>query len=223
MIDGSSIEGFTRIHESDQYLYPDLDTYTVFPWRSQQGKVARLICDVYNPNGTPFVGDPRGVLKRTLKRASELGYEFNVGPELEFFLFETDDRGKPTTRTGDDAGYFDLGPLDHGESTRREITVALEAMGFEIEASHHEVAAGQHEIDFKYAEALKAADNIMTFKMAVKILAQKNGLHATFMPKPVFGIAGTACTPTCPSSKTAKISSMTKTAKESFLRKPTAL
>ena len=190
MIDGSSIEGFTRIHESDQYLYPDLDTFTILPWRPQHGKVARLICDVYNPDGTPFVGDPRGVLKRALKKASDMGYSFNVGPECEFFLFETDETGAPTTKTGDAAGYFDLGPLDHGESTRREICFALEAMGFEIEASHHEVAAGQHEIDFKYADALTAADNIMTFKLAVKTLAQKNGLHATFMPKPIFGING---------------------------------
>ncbi|NLV51075.1 MAG: type I glutamate--ammonia ligase [Clostridiales bacterium] len=190
MIDGSSIEGFTRIQESDQYLYPDLDTFAVLPWRPQSGRVARLMCDVYNPNGTPFVGDPRYVLKRSIEKASALGYDFNVGPELEFFLFETDERGRPTNRTGDEAGYFDLGPLDHGESTRREICFALEAMGFEIEASHHEVAAGQHEIDFKYAEALKTADNIMTFKMAVKTLAQKNGMHATFMPKPVYGING---------------------------------
>ena len=191
MFDGSSIEGFTRINESDQYLYPDLDTFVVFPWRPQQGKVARLICDVYNPNGTPFDGDPRGVLKRVLKKAEAMGYDsFCVGPEAEFFLFQTDEEGKPTTKTNDEAGYFDLGPLDHGESTRREICLALEQMGFEIEASHHEVAAGQHEIDFKYTEALKAADNIMTFKLAVKTLAQKNGLHATFMPKPIFGING---------------------------------
>jgi glutamine synthetase len=190
MIDGSSIEGFTRIHESDQYLYPDLDTFSILPWRPQHGKVARLICDVYNPDGTPFVGDPRGVLKRVLKRAADMGYSFNVGPECEFFLFETDENGKPTTKTGDEAGYFDLGPLDHGESTRREICLALEAMGFEIEASHHEVAAGQHEIDFKYADALTAADDIMTFKLTVKTLAQRNGLHATFMPKPIFGING---------------------------------
>ncbi len=190
MIDGSSIEGFTRIHESDQYLYPDLDSFTVLPWRPQYGKVARLICDVYNPDGTPFVGDPRGVLKKALKRASDMGYSFNVGPECEFFLFETDEEGRPTTKTGDEAGYFDLGPLDHGEGTRREICLNLEAMGFEIEASHHEVAAGQHEIDFKYDEALRAADKIMTFKLAVKTVAQKNGLHATFMPKPVFGING---------------------------------
>ena len=191
MFDGSSIEGFTRIHESDQYLYPDLDSFVVFPWRPQHGKVARLICDVHNPDGTPFVGDPRGVLKRVLKRAADMGYEaFNVGPEAEFFLFQTDEEGKPTTKTNDEAGYFDLGPLDHGEGTRREICLALEQMGYEIEASHHEVAEGQHEIDFKYADALKAADNIMTFKLAVKTLAQKNGLHATFMPKPIYGING---------------------------------
>ncbi len=190
MIDGSSIEGFVRIHESDQYLYPDLDSFTILPWRPQYGKVARLICDVYNPDGTPFVGDPRGVLKKMLKKAADMGYSFNVGPECEFFLFETDDEGRPTTKTGDEAGYFDLGPLDHGEGTRREICLNLEAMGFEIEASHHEVARGQHEIDFKYDEALRAADKIMTFKLAVKTVAQKNGLHATFMPKPIFGING---------------------------------
>ena len=182
MIDGSSIEGFTRIHESDQYLYPDLDSFAVFPWRP--------ICDVYNPNGTPFVGDPRHVLKAALERAAEMGYTFNVGPECEFFLFEVDADGKPTSKTGDEAGYFDLGPVDHGETTRRDICLALEEMGFEIEASHHEVAAGQHEIDFKYADALTAADNIMTFRMVVKTLAQHNGLHATFMPKPIFGING---------------------------------
>ena len=191
MFDGSSIEGFVRIDESDQYLYPDLNSFVIFPWRPQHGKVARLICDVYNPDGTPFVGDPRGVLKRVLKKAAEMGYDaFNVGPEAEFFLFQTDDEGKPTTQTNDEAGYFDLGPLDHGEGTRREICMALEQMGFEIEASHHEVAEGQHEIDFKYEDALHTADNIMTFKLAVKTLAQKNGLHATFMPKPIFGING---------------------------------
>ena len=190
MIDGSSIEGFVRIQESDQYLYPDLSSFQVLPWRPQYGKVARLICDVHNPDGTPFVGDPRGVLQRVLKKAADLGYAFNVGPECEFFLFQTDGDGKPTTQTNDEAGYFDLGPLDHGEGTRREICLALEAMGFEIEASHHEVAAGQHEIDFKYGEALSSADNIMTFKLAVKTLAQKNGLHATFMPKPIYGVNG---------------------------------
>ena len=190
MIDGSSIEGFTRIHESDQYLHPDLDTFVILPWRPQHERVARLICDVYNPDGTPFVGDPRHVLKNVLDKAAKLGYTFNVGPECEFFLFDTDEHGRPTTQTSDEAVYFDLGPLDHGEGTRREICIALEAMGFEIEASHHEVAAGQHEIDFKYADALTAADNIMTFKLAVKTIAQRNGLHATFMPKPIFGMNG---------------------------------
>lgn len=190
MIDGSSIEGFTRIHESDQYLYPDPNSFTLLPWQTQSGKAARLICDVHNPDGTPFIGDPRYVLKQALARAADMGYTFNVGPECEFFLFETDDKGRPTNKTGDEAGYFDLGPVDHGETTRRDICIALEKMGFEIEASHHEVAAGQHEIDFKYADALTAADNIETFRMVVKTIAQANGLHATFMPKPVFGING---------------------------------
>ena len=191
MFDGSSIEGFTRINESDQCLYPDLNSFTIFPWRPSQGKVARLICDVYNPDGTPFVGDPRGVLRRVLCRAQDMGFDtFNIGPELEFFLFETDEMGRATTITRDEAGYFDLGPLDHGESTRREVCMNLEEMGFEIEASHHECAIGQHEIDFKYVDAMDGADKIMTLKLAVKTLAQKNGLHATFMPKPVYGVAG---------------------------------
>jgi glutamine synthetase len=191
MFDGSSIEGFVRIDESDQYLYPDLNSFVVFPWQPQYCKVARLICDVYNTDGTPFVGDPRGVLKRALKKAADMGYDaFNVGPECEFFLFKTDDEGKPTMKTNDEAGYFDLGPVDHGEGTRREICLALEKMGYEIEASHHECAMGQHEIDFKYTGALHAADNIMTFKLAVKTMAQRNGLHATFMPKPIQGQAG---------------------------------
>ena len=191
MFDGSSIEGFTRINESDQYLRPDLNSFVIFPWRPTLGKVARLVCDVYNTDGTPFIGDPRGCLHRALKKARDMGFDdFNVGPECEFFLFKTDEHGNPTTETNDEAGYFDLGPLDHGESTRREICLALEEMGFEIEASHHEVAAGQHEIDFKYEDAMHAADNIMTFKLTVKTIAQKNGLHATFMPKPIFGVAG---------------------------------
>lgn len=190
MIDGSSIEGFVRINESDQYLWPDLNSFTILPWRPQTGKVARLICDVRNPDGSAFPGDPRTVLKKALKKASDMGYSFNVGPECEFFLFQTDEKGNPTTTTSDEASYFDLGPLDHGEGTRREICLDLEQMGFEIETSHHEVAQGQHEIDFKYADALTTADNIMTFKLTVKTIAQKNGLHATFMPKPVFGING---------------------------------
>ena len=191
MFDGSSIEGYTRINESDQCLYPDLDSFAIFPWRPSHGKVARLICDVYNPDGTPFVGDPRGVLRRVLRQAKDMGFDvFNIGPELEFFLFETDSQGHATTVTRDEAGYFDLGPLDHGESTRREICMNLESMGFEIEASHHECAVSQHEIDFKYADAMDGADKIMTFKLAVKTLAQRNGLHATFMPKPIYGVAG---------------------------------
>ena len=190
MMDGSSIAGFVRVEESDQYLWPDLDTFAILPWRPQYGKVARLICDVHDPDGTAFAGDPRGVLKRVLDRAEALGFTCNVGAELEFFLFQTDEDGRPTTRTSDEAGYFDLGPLDHGEGTRREVCLNLEQMGLVVEASHHEVAAGQHEIDLQYTDALRAADNIMTFKLAVKTLAQKNGLHATFMPKPVSGAAG---------------------------------
>ncbi|MDR3048297.1 MAG: type I glutamate--ammonia ligase [Elusimicrobiota bacterium] len=190
MFDGSSIEGFTRIEESDMYLYPDLDTFTIFPWRPQDGKVARLICDVYTAENKPFTGCPRNALKRVLKEAADLGYSFNVGPECEFFFFLNDENGKPTINTQDEAGYFDLAPIDLGENARREICLVLEKMGFEIEASHHEVARGQHEIDFKYANALKAADNINTFKMVVKTIAQKHGLHATFMPKPIFGING---------------------------------
>ena len=190
MIDGSSIEGFTRIHESDQYLRPDLDTFAILPWMPSTRKTARLICNVYNPDGTPFVGDPRYVLRRALDKAEKLGFTFNVGPEMEFFLFEADERGLPTSRTADAASYFDMAPIDHGGDVRREICLMLEEMGFEIEASHHEVAEGQHEIDFKYTDALTAADNISTFRMAVKTIAQSRGLHATFMPKPVFGING---------------------------------
>lgn len=191
MFDGSCIEGFTRVNESDQRLYPDLNTFAVYPWRTGRGLVARLICDVYNPDATPFIGDPRGVLRRAIKRCKAMGFDsLNIGPELEFFLFETDAEGRATTKTGDEVGYFDLGPLDYGESTRREICSHLEQMGFEIEGSHHELAGGQHEIDFKYTEALDSADKIMTFKLVVKSVAQKNGLHATFMPKPIYGAAG---------------------------------
>ena len=190
MFDGSSIEGFVRIEESDMYLRPDYDTFAIFPWRPQQGRVARLICDVYKPDGNPFEGDPRYVLKKALKEAADMGFTFNVGPECEFFLFQTDEQGHPTTNTFDTASYFDLGPVDIGENVRRDICLNLEEMGFEIEASHHEVAIAQHEIDFKYSDALSAADNIMTFKMVVKTIAQRHGLCATFMPKPIYGIAG---------------------------------
>ncbi|NLL76886.1 MAG: type I glutamate--ammonia ligase [Clostridiales bacterium] len=190
MFDGSSIEGFVRIEESDMYLYPDYNSFQVFPWRPQQGKVARLICDVYRPNGEPFEGDPRYILKRAVKEADKLGYRFEVGPECEFFLFHTDENALPTTITHEQAGYFDLGPVDFGENARRDMVLTLEEMGFIIEASHHEVAPAQHEIDFKYDEALKTADNIMTFKLAVKTIAKRHGLHATFMPKPKHGING---------------------------------
>ena len=190
MFDGSSIEGFVRIEESDMYLHPDLSTMEIFPWRPQQGKVARLICDVYRPNGMPFEGDPRYILKRAIKEAEDLGYRFEVGPECEFFLFHTDENLMPTTLTHEKAGYFDLGPLDLGENARRDMVLTLEDMGFIVEASHHEVAPAQHEIDFQYDEALATADNIMTFKLAVKTIAKRHGLHATFMPKPKFGVNG---------------------------------
>lgn len=190
MFDGSSIEGFARIEESDMYLKPDLDTFVIYPWRPQTGKVARFICDVYTPAGEPFDGDPRGILKKQMEEAKKLGYEFNVGNECEFFLFQTDENGRPTTKTNDEAGYFDLDPIDMGTDARRDICLTLEQMGFEIEASHHEVAEGQHEIDFKYADALTTADNVVTFRLAVKTIAKKYGLHATFIPKPIFGING---------------------------------
>lgn len=191
MFDGSSIEGFVRIEESDMYLYPDLDTWVIFPWTAEKGKVARLICDIYNADGTPFEGDPRNNLKRVLKQMEELGYtNFNLGPEPEFFLFKVDENGKPTLELNDNGGYFDLAPTDLGENCRRDIVLELEEMGFEVEASHHEVAPGQHEIDFKYASALKACDDIQTFKLVVKTIARKHGLHATFMPKPLFGVSG---------------------------------
>ncbi|MBS4172613.1 type I glutamate--ammonia ligase [Bacillus sp. FJAT-49736] len=191
MFDGSSIEGFVRIEESDMYLYPDLDTWVVFPWTAEKGKVARLICDIYNPDGTPFEGDPRNNLKRVLKEMEELGFtDFNLGPEPEFFLFKLDQNGEPTLELNDNGGYFDLAPTDLGENCRRDIVLELEEMGFEVEASHHEVAPGQHEIDFKYADAIKACDDIQTFKLVVKTIARKHGLHATFMPKPLFGVAG---------------------------------
>lgn len=191
MFDGSSVEGFVRIEESDMYLYPDYDTFMVFPWYQDSCKVARLICDVYTPDGKPFAGDPRGLLKRVIAEAKDMGFDqFNIGPECEFFLFNYDDEGHPTTETRDRGAYFELGPTDLGEAVRRDMCLALEDMGYEIEASHHENANGQHEIDFKYADALSAADNIVTFKLAVKTIAHKHNMYATFMPKPVFGKAG---------------------------------
>ncbi|MGT2923812.1 type I glutamate--ammonia ligase [Streptococcus caviae] len=191
MFDGSSIEGFVRINESDMYLYPDLDTWTVFPWGDENGAVAGLICDIYTAEGEPFAGDPRGNLKKALRHMEKLGFQsFNLGPEPEFFLFKMDEFGNPTTEVNDKGGYFDLAPTDLADNTRREIVNVLTKMGFEVEASHHEVAIGQHEIDFKYADVLTACDKIQLFKLVVKTIARKHGLYATFMAKPKFGING---------------------------------
>jgi len=187
--DGSSIEGFARIEESDMLLKPDLATYVVLPWRPTDGKVARFVCDVYTYGNKPFEGDPRYILKKTLAEAAKLGYTFNTGPECEFFLFKLFNE-KPSTQFQDTGGYFDLAPSDAAEDVRREIILALIQMGFEIEASHHEVAASQHEIDFKYADALITADRVITLKFTTKTLALKQGLHATYMAKPISGING---------------------------------
>ncbi|WOF16185.1 type I glutamate--ammonia ligase [Methanoplanus sp. FWC-SCC4] len=187
--DGSSIEGFARIEESDMVLKPDMDTYALLPWRPKEARVARFICDVYLPNGKPFEGDPRYVLKKTLAEAAEMGFSFNTGPECEFFLFKMVN-GEPSIEFKDHGGYFDLAPTDLAEDVRRDIVLALTDMGFDVEASHHEVAESQHEIDFKYGDALKTADNVVTFRFVTKTIALMNGLHATFMAKPVYGING---------------------------------
>ncbi len=190
MFDGSSIEGFVRIEESDMYLKPDLSTFRIFPWAGPTGEtVARMICDIYTPEGTPFAGCPRTTLKKVIALAASKGYRMKAGPEAEFFLFQMKN-GEPTTESHDSAGYFDLSPVDLGEDVRREIVLALEAMGFHVEAAHHEVAPGQHEIDFRYDDVLTTADNISTFRFVVKNVATRNGLHATFMPKPIYGING---------------------------------
>jgi glutamine synthetase len=191
MFDGSSIEGFVRIEESDMYLRPDLSTFQVLPWTyGGSERVGRIICDIANPDGTPFAGCPRTALKRVIARASDRGFVMKAGPEAEFFLFQRRADGQPTTETHDSGGYFDLTPVDLGEDVRREIILALEQMGFHVEAAHHEVAPGQHEIDFRYDDCLITADNVTTFRFVVKNVANRNGLHATFMPKPVFGING---------------------------------
>ena len=189
MFDGSSIQGFVRIEESDMFLKPDYSTFTVNPWEEEKD-VARITCDVYNPDGSPFDGCPRNNLKRILKEVEGMGYSTNFGPEVEFFLFFRDQEGKATTNTHDQGGYFDLLPVDLGEEARRDMVVALEKLGFEIEAAHHEVAPGQHEIDFRYCDALTSADRIMTLKLTGKTIALKHNLHVTFMPKPIFGING---------------------------------
>ena len=190
MFDGSSIEGFTRIEESDMVLVPDLGTFAVFPWVTEHGRVGRLVCDVVNPDGSPFSGCPRTLLKRQVERAKKMGYHVMAGPEAEFFLFQLDASGNPVTETHDKGSYFDLSPVDRGEEARRDVALVLESMGYEVEAAHHEVAPGQHEIDFKYADAVKTADNIVTFRFVVKKVALSHGLHATFMPKPLSDVNG---------------------------------
>ena len=190
VFDGSSVEGFAELGESDMYLYPDLNTFEIFPWRPQQGKVARMICDVHYPDGRPFELDPRYILKKVIKEAEEMGYTLKASPECEFFLFHTDEDGIPTTITHEQGSSFDVGPLDLGENARRDMVLTLEDMGFNVETSHHELAPAQHEIDFHYDDALSTADNIVTFRMVVKTIAKRHGLHATFMPKPKIETAG---------------------------------
>lgn len=190
LFDGSSIEGFARIEESDTLLQADPSTYAVFPWTRDKAPAARLICDILNTDSSPFAGCPRGALKRAIAEAEKMGYVMQAGPEAEFFLFKRDSEGRPTTITNDQGGYFDLSPIDQGEDARRDMVLALEEMGFHVEASHHECAPGQHEIAFRYADALTTADNVTTFKLVVRTIAMQHGLHATFMPKPIHGIAG---------------------------------
>ncbi|HEX5437868.1 MAG TPA: type I glutamate--ammonia ligase [Gemmatimonadaceae bacterium] len=190
MFDGSSIEGFVRIEESDMLLAPDLSTFRIFPWANGENRIGRLICDIQRPDGSPFPGDPRSALKRQIARAAAMGYTMNAGMEAEFFMFKKGADGTPTTVTHDVGAYFDLTPVDLGEDARRAIVEVLEQMGFEVEAAHHEVAHGQHEIDFRYADALTTADNIATFRFVVRNVAEQFGLLASFMPKPIFGQNG---------------------------------
>ncbi len=199
MFDGSSIDGFVRIQEADMYLRPDLDTWMILTWeQTTYGNVAMLICDIYLPDGTPFIGDPRGVLKRNLERMHKLGFaHFNIGVEPEFFLFKLDENGEPTLTFNDNGGYFDLAPIDGAEDCRRDIVLELERVGFLMEASHHEVAPGQHEINFQFNSALEASDKLQIFKLVVKNVAKRHGLHATFMPKPISDINGSGMHVNC--------------------------
>ena len=195
--DGSSIQGFARLEESDMLLKPEADTYQIIPWSDSEYRVARFICDVYTTHGDPFTGDPRYILRNEMAKAKEKGYLFNVGPEMEFFLFRRDEKGHATVNLQDHASYFDQTPTDLGEDVRRDLVTQLSEMGFNIEASHHEVAPSQHEIDFTYGDALSMADKVVTFKFAAKTLALKRGLHATFMPKPIYGINGSGMHVNC--------------------------
>ncbi|QUL98623.1 MAG: type I glutamate--ammonia ligase [Candidatus Fermentithermobacillus carboniphilus] len=190
LFDGSSIEGFVRIEESDMVLRPDPKTFAIYPWAQDGHRTARLICDIYTPEGEPFPGCPRGILKKAIKEAEVMGYSMMAGPEPEFFLFEKDEHGQPILKVQDQASYFDLSPVDRGEEARRDMVLALQEMGFEVEAAHHEVAPGQHEIDFRYTDCLRTADNVVTFRFVVRYVALQHNLHATFMPKPIYGIAG---------------------------------
>ncbi len=190
MFDGISVEGFVRSQDSDMYLYPDLDSFEIYPWRPQSGKVARMFCSVYTMDKKPFMGDPRNILKTVVEKGRKMGLNFKINPEPEFFLFDYDDDGQPTTTTRENGGYFDVAPADQGENVRRDIILNLEEMGFDISSSHHETAPAQHEIDFGAEDAERVADMIMTFKMAVKTIAKKHGLYATFLPKPTEGISG---------------------------------
>lgn len=199
MFDGSSIDGFVRIQEADMYLRPDFNSWLILSWeQTTYGKVARLICDIYLPNGKPFSGDPRYVLKRNIEKMHKMGFKaFNIGVEPEFFLFKLDEKGNPTLEFNDNGGYFDLAPLDGAEDCRRDIVLELEKIGFNMEASHHEVAPGQHEINFLFESALEACDNLQTFKLVVKVIAKRHGLHATFMPKPIASINGSGMHVNC--------------------------
>ena len=219
MFDGSSIQGFTSIEESDMKLVLDPSTFRILPWRPVKGAVARILGDVYLPDGKPFQGDPRYVLKSAIKEAQNMGFSMQVGPEIEFFLFKLDANGNPTTELTDQGGYFDFAPLDRAQDVRREIDYALEYMGFQIEASHHEVAPSQHEIDFRFSDVLSTADNVITFKYVVKSIAYHKGYYATFMPKPLFGVNGSGMHSNQSLFKEGKMHSMTQALRLSFLKR----